>query len=160
MSSVAQSVRITTRTLSYNYPSNLLNAWTRLFYPQFGANRVAPVATPWSLYVRLMSVKDDAARNYYEGEAMKGEWSVDQTGNFRVSSTRGQRRSVSSQPGNHEVQTKSFAIHLCSTFLTRQKRLFVGTVWHHIDLLFFHRLLRCLVILDLKIGRFSHGDAG
>jgi len=27
-------------------------------------------------------------------------------------------------------------------------------------LLFFHRRLRCLVIIDLKIGRFTHADAG
>ena len=28
------------------------------------------------------------------------------------------------------------------------------------DLLFFHRRLRCLVIIDLKIGKFTHADAG
>jgi hypothetical protein len=27
-------------------------------------------------------------------------------------------------------------------------------------LLFFHRRLRCLIIIDLKIGRFGHADAG
>ena len=28
------------------------------------------------------------------------------------------------------------------------------------DLLFFHRRLRCLVVIDLKIGSFTHADAG
>ena len=28
------------------------------------------------------------------------------------------------------------------------------------DLIFFHRRLRCLVILDLKLGTFTHADAG
>ena len=28
------------------------------------------------------------------------------------------------------------------------------------DLLFFHRRLRCLVVIDLKIGAFTHADAG
>lgn len=28
------------------------------------------------------------------------------------------------------------------------------------DLLFFHRRLRCLVVIDLKIGKFTHADAG
>ena len=28
------------------------------------------------------------------------------------------------------------------------------------DLLFFHRHLRCLVVIDLKIGKFTHADAG
>ena len=28
------------------------------------------------------------------------------------------------------------------------------------DLLFFHRGLKCLVVIDLKIGTFTHADAG
>jgi predicted nuclease of restriction endonuclease-like (RecB) superfamily len=46
------------------------------------------------------------------------------------------------------------------TFVARQKRLRVGDDWYRIDLLFFHRRLRCLIILDLKIGKFTHADAG
>ncbi len=45
-------------------------------------------------------------------------------------------------------------------FLARQRRLRVGDEWYRIDLLFFHRRLRRLVIIDLKIGKFSHADAG
>ncbi len=28
------------------------------------------------------------------------------------------------------------------------------------DLVFYHRRLRCLVLIDLKLGRFTHADAG
>ena len=42
----------------------------------------------------------------------------------------------------------------------RQRRLRVGGQWYRVDLLFFHRRLHCLVIIDLKIGAFSHADAG
>lgn len=45
-------------------------------------------------------------------------------------------------------------------FVGRQRRLRVGNEWFRIDLLFFHRRLRCLVIIDLKIGRFTHADVG
>ena len=45
-------------------------------------------------------------------------------------------------------------------FIGRQKRLRIGDEWYRVDLLFFHRRLRCLVIIDLKIGRFTHADAG
>jgi predicted nuclease of restriction endonuclease-like (RecB) superfamily len=45
-------------------------------------------------------------------------------------------------------------------FIGRQKRLRVGDEWYRIDLLFFHRRLRCLVVIDLKLGRFTHADAG
>jgi predicted nuclease of restriction endonuclease-like (RecB) superfamily len=45
-------------------------------------------------------------------------------------------------------------------FLGRQKRLRVDDTWFRIDLLFFHRRLRCLVVIDLKVGKFSYADAG
>jgi predicted nuclease of restriction endonuclease-like (RecB) superfamily len=45
-------------------------------------------------------------------------------------------------------------------FIGRQKRLRIGDEWYRVDLLFFHRRLRCLVIIDLKIGKFTHADAG
>lgn len=46
------------------------------------------------------------------------------------------------------------------TFVGRQRRMRVGDEWYRIDLLFFHRRLRCLVIIDLKLGKFTHADAG
>src|SRR5437667_7406702 len=45
-------------------------------------------------------------------------------------------------------------------FVGRQRRLRIGGEWYRVDLLFFHRKLRCLVIIDLKVGKFTHADAG
>ncbi|MFZ4394889.1 MAG: PDDEXK nuclease domain-containing protein [Kiritimatiellia bacterium] len=45
-------------------------------------------------------------------------------------------------------------------FVGRQRRLRIDDEWYRVDLLFFHRKLRCLVIIDLKLGRFTHADAG
>ncbi|PXW24862.1 PDDEXK nuclease domain-containing protein [Paraburkholderia caballeronis] len=45
-------------------------------------------------------------------------------------------------------------------FVGRQRRLRIDDAWFRIDLLFFHRQLRCLVVIDLKVGRFSYADAG
>ncbi len=45
-------------------------------------------------------------------------------------------------------------------FVGRQRRLRIDDEWYRVDLLFFHRGLRCLVIFDLKLGRFTHADAG
>jgi predicted nuclease of restriction endonuclease-like (RecB) superfamily len=45
-------------------------------------------------------------------------------------------------------------------FVGRQRRLRLDDTWFRVDLLFFHRRLKCLVIIDLKAGRFSHADAG
>jgi predicted nuclease of restriction endonuclease-like (RecB) superfamily len=46
------------------------------------------------------------------------------------------------------------------TFVARQKRLQIGSESYYIDLLFYHRHLRCLVVIDLKIGKFTHADVG
>lgn len=45
-------------------------------------------------------------------------------------------------------------------FIGRQRRLRVGDAWYRVDLLFFHRVLRCLVVIDLKVGELTHADAG
>ena len=45
-------------------------------------------------------------------------------------------------------------------FVGRQRRLRLDDTWFRIDLLFFHRRLKCLLVIDLKVGRFSHADAG
>jgi predicted nuclease of restriction endonuclease-like (RecB) superfamily len=40
-------------------------------------------------------------------------------------------------------------------FIERQKRISVDTIDYHLDLLFFHRKLKRLVAIDLKIGKFK-----
>jgi predicted nuclease of restriction endonuclease-like (RecB) superfamily len=45
-------------------------------------------------------------------------------------------------------------------FVGRQRRLRIDDTWFRIDLLFYHRRLRCLVVIDLKLGKFTHADAG
>lgn len=45
-------------------------------------------------------------------------------------------------------------------FVGRQKRLRIGHQWFRVDLVFFHRRLRCLLIIDLKIGELVHADIG
>jgi len=45
-------------------------------------------------------------------------------------------------------------------FVGRQRRLRLDDNWFRIDLLFFHRRLRTLLVIDLKIGEFSYADAG
>lgn len=60
------------------------------------------------------------------------------------------------------LHLESFLLELGGefAFIGRQKRLRIGNDWYRIDLLFFHRKLRCLVVIDLKVGKFSHADAG
>ena len=46
------------------------------------------------------------------------------------------------------------------TFVARQKRISSGSEHFYIDLVFYNRLLRSFVIIDLKIGKLKHQDIG
>jgi predicted nuclease of restriction endonuclease-like (RecB) superfamily len=46
------------------------------------------------------------------------------------------------------------------TFVARQKRITLEGSHYRLDLLLYHRILQCLVAIDLKIGEFTHADAG
>lgn len=159
---------------------------------------------PWSHYVRLLSVKDEQARKFYEAEALRNGWSVRQL-NRQISSQFYERTLLSKnksamlkkagKPLPEDLVTpeeeikdpvileflglkdeysendleKTLILHLENfllelggdfAFIGRQKRLRIGNEWYRIDLLFFHRKLRCLVVIDLKVGKFTHADAG
>ncbi|MDF1564586.1 MAG: PDDEXK nuclease domain-containing protein [Deltaproteobacteria bacterium] len=46
------------------------------------------------------------------------------------------------------------------SFVARQKRISIGPDDYYLDLLFFHRPLRALVAIELKLGRFDARDKG
>lgn len=159
---------------------------------------------PWSAYVRLLGVKNDLARKFYETEALRSGWSVRQldrqiNSQFYERTALSRNKAAMLRKGEralHEdhVQPEeeikdpfvleflglkdeysetdleealirhleTFLLELGSDFcfIGRQKRLRIGDEWYRVDLLFFHRRLRCLVIIDLKIGKFTHADAG
>lgn len=159
---------------------------------------------PWSAYVRLLSVKNEQARAFYETEALRGGWSVRQldrqiNSQFfeRIALSRNKvallEKGEKALPGDamtpeeaikdpyilefldlkdeySEANLEEALIHRLEDFLLelgddfafvgRQRRLRVGDSWFRIDLLFFHRGLKCLVLIDLKAGRFSYADAG
>lgn len=170
--------------------------------------RLAAVAArfplPWSAYVRLLSVKSDHARGFYETEALRGGWSVRQL-DRQIDSQFYERTALSrnkaamlakgavAKPEDtitpdeaikdpyvleflnlkdeySEAELEEALIHRLQDFLLelgddfafvgRQKRLRLDDTWFRVDLVFFHRRLRCLVIVDLKVGKFTYADAG
>ncbi len=159
---------------------------------------------PWSAYVRLLSVKDDHARQFYEVEALRGGWSVRQL-DRQIGSQFYERTALSknkaamltkgavAKPEDaisadeavkdpyvleflnlkdeySESQLEEALIHRLEdfllelgsdfTFVGRQRRLRIDQTWYRVDLLFFHRRLRCLVIIDLKLSSLTHADVG
>ncbi|ECG9616191.1 DUF1016 domain-containing protein [Salmonella enterica] len=157
---------------------------------------------PWSAYVRLLSVKDNDARRFYEKETLRNGWSVRQLD--RQIATQFYERTLLSSDKLSMLQQDAPAIpeglpehslrdpfileflnlkdeysesdleeallnHLMDfmlelgddfAFVGRQRRLRIDDNWFRVDLLFFHRKLRCLLVVDLKVGKFSYSDAG
>jgi len=46
------------------------------------------------------------------------------------------------------------------SFVARQKRITIGDDHFYIDLVFYNRLIRCFVLIDLKVGKLLHQDLG
>ena len=46
------------------------------------------------------------------------------------------------------------------TFVGRQYRMMIDNTAYRVDLVFYHRILRCFVLIDLKISSVMHGDIG
>ncbi len=59
-------------------------------------------------------------------------------------------------------ELQRFIIELGSdfAFMARQKRITIDHKDYYIDLLFYHRRLKCLVVIDLKIGEFEAAYKG
>jgi predicted nuclease of restriction endonuclease-like (RecB) superfamily len=60
------------------------------------------------------------------------------------------------------AQLQQFIIEMGSdfAFLARQKRIIIDGIDYKIDLLFYHRGLKCLVAIDLKLEKFRASDKG
>jgi predicted nuclease of restriction endonuclease-like (RecB) superfamily len=59
-----------------------------------------------------------------------------------------------------DLQTFLLELGTGFCFEARQYRITTGNDHDYVDLLFYHRLLRCHVLLDLKVRAFRHADAG
>lgn len=46
------------------------------------------------------------------------------------------------------------------TFVGRQHRVTISGTHHRVDLVFYHRVLRCFVLIDLKLGEVQHHGIG
>jgi YhcG PDDEXK nuclease domain/DUF1016 N-terminal domain len=114
---------------------------------------------PWSAYVQVVMLTkgavakpedaispDEAVKDLYVLEFLnlKDEYSESQLEEALI----------------HRLE--DFLLELGSdfAFVGRQRRLRIDQTWYRVDLLLFHRRLRCLVIIDLKLSSLTHADVG
>lgn len=60
----------------------------------------------------------------------------------------------------HDIENFIIELGTGFTFVARQKRMTIDNIDHYLDLLFYHRKLKRLVAIDLKIGKFKAAYKG
>jgi len=158
----------------------------------------------WSHYLKLMRIDDENARNFYEIEAYKNNWSLkelqrqyDSALYTRLALSRDKNKVIelsekgliiekpkdaikdpyilefiglpehSSYSENDLEQNlidklEHFLLELGTgfAFVARQNRITFDEKHFRIDLVFYNRILKCFVLIDLKIGELKHQDIG
>jgi predicted nuclease of restriction endonuclease-like (RecB) superfamily len=140
----------------------------------------AQFSLSWSHYVVLLTIKSKDERRFYEIEAVENDWSISEL-KRQIDSSLYERLALSrpyvleflglqehSAYSEHKLETaiidkiEHFLLELGKGFLfeARQKRFTFDDDHFYVDLVFYNRLLRCYVIIDLKRERLTHQDLG
>lgn len=158
----------------------------------------------WSHYRCLLRVSRQAARDFYEIEAVRQGWSVRelsrQAGSLlfdRLAKSRDKAGVLRLASRGHEVtwpidvlrdpvvmeflglpeshrlveskleqalidNLQHFLLELGTgfAFVARQQRITLDGDHFYIDLVFYHSVLKCFVLVDLKVGKLTHADLG
>ena len=178
----------------------------RTFYLRYSISQTvsAEFKLSWSHYLILMRIEDIDARNFYEIEAFKNNWSLREL-KRQVNSSLYERLVLSkdkekvkelavkgqiiekaqdvikdpyileflgldekSDYSENKLETEiinkleMFLLELGKgfTFVGRQVRFTFDERHFRVDLVFYNRLLKCFVLIDLKIGEVTHQDLG
>lgn len=135
----------------------------------------------FSHFIELIKIDDDTKRVFYEVEAIKGNWSVrelkrqietllynplDIIKNPYILEFTGLQEKASYSESDLESELlnhiEDFLLELGTGFCfeARQKRISIENEHNRVDLVFYHRVLKCHVLVDLKVRAFSYTDVG
>lgn len=134
-----------TKTNLYSFYS-FYKAYPEIFHSVSGKSM--PLLS-WTHYRILLQVKDEKAREWYEGEAIAQSWGV-----------RTLQRNVSSQYYYRMLQTQKQELGKGYAFVARQQRIHTEKQDYFIDLVFYNYILKCFVLIDLKTQKITHQDVG
>lgn len=127
----------------------------RQFYRTYPIANTVCAQLNWSQYKLLITIPDPDKREYYQLETVNNAWT---------------KRELERQPAYYEKDLeKAIITHIADfllelgkgfSFVARQKRILVEDDEYFADLIFYNRLLRCFVIVELKTGKLTHQDLG
>ena len=135
--------------------ANLKNM--RQFYLTFPNSYALRSELSWTHYRLLMRVENENARQFYMEEAVKSQWSTRQ---LEWQINRLFYESDLEQALITHLQKFLLELGRGFSFVARQKRITFDGRHFRIDLVFYNYILKCFVLIDLKIGDLTHQDLG
>jgi len=165
---------------------------------------VSGISLSWSHYAELLTVSDNLARNFYEKQSIKENWSFREL-KRQIDSALFQRLALSkdkkgvlalAEKGQNISSVKDivkdpyifeflelsqnsiikerglekklidniqkFLLELGKgfSFVSKQFKITLDNEHYFIDLVFYHRILKCFVLIDLKTKKVKHQDIG
>lgn len=118
--------------------------YMRQFYNVFPKHHALRDELTWTHYRLLLKIEKQEAINFYMIEAVNNNWST---------------RELEQALIDH-LQTFLLELGKGFAFVARQKRITLDNDHFYIDLVFYNRLARCFVLIDLKVGKMTHQDIG
>jgi len=118
----------------------------------------------FSHIIDLLQCDDATKRAFYELECIRGNWSVREL-RRQIASLYYERSGLSSESHLEDQlldKLHDFLLELGHGFCfeARQKRILIGDSHYFVDLVFYHRILKCHVLVELKLAAFSHENIG
>lgn len=116
----------------------------------------------WLHYLQLMRIENEDERSFYEIESAKSGWAV-RTLQRQYNSSLYERLALSrDKNGVLHLAKKGNVIEKPEDIIKQPTILeFLGMEENfYVDIVFYNRLLRCYVLIDLKVDKLTHQDIG
>ena len=118
--------------------SNLQNM--RAFYLAYEKCQTPSGKLAWSHYCELLTISDEGKRSFYEKEAVNSGWSVREL----------------------KRQIEKFLLELGRGFMFvgTQQRITLNNTHYYVDMVFYNKILRAYVLIELKTKKLTPEAAG
>lgn len=139
--------------------SNLQNM--RQFYLTYQKCQTLSGKLSWSHYCELLSISDPDKRSFYEKEAVNANWSVREL-KRQIDSSLFERLLLSHGNTNKVQQIEKFLLELGRGFMFvgTQQRITVNNTHYYADMVFYNKILRAYVLIELKTTKLTPEAAG
>ena len=150
----------------------------RRFYQTYQIQQTASVKLSWSHYCELLSISDPDKRSFYEKEAVNSNWSVREL-KRQIDSSLFERLLLSRGDANKEqvlalaengieiaepadIQIEKFLLELGRGFMFvgTQQRVTINNTHYYVDMVFYNKILRAYVLIELKTTKLTPEAAG